>query len=261
MRGVGKLPVPGRRIRQDGHQRGLGQRGAQQQPLRVHGEKHVHRPDISVARVFLGEKQGFFMRIRRQAARRRALAVGQRNHLRVSIAAHLPRISHQFLVEFRTTRRQAGIVRRRLAQHLIECGPVALPIRQERLPKIFDRHDFIVGHDHLPADGLAAHPAELEGKSHHRLVLIHRPRHPRIITVRQISTGHKRRQQFLVPADRGRGFRRPRGGIGVAPINPVIIPAGTHHRLLHGPHAERQQPAGRCARPVHRFLRVVHGQL
>ena len=87
VRRVGELPVRRGGVHQHVDQRGLGQRRAEQDPDRVHREEDVHRGDVAVAGVFLGEEQRLLVRVGGQAVGGDALAIGQRGDLRVLLAA------------------------------------------------------------------------------------------------------------------------------------------------------------------------------
>ena len=79
VRRVGKFPVRARpRNRESGTSEALASVGLSRIQMRIHREEHVHRGDVAVAGVFLGEKQRLLVGVGGQAACGDALAIGER---------------------------------------------------------------------------------------------------------------------------------------------------------------------------------------
>ena len=144
------------RVGKNRHQGRLGQLRAEENPDRIHREKHIHGGDVAVAGVFLGEEQRLFVGIGRQAAGGHAFAISQRANLRITRAANFRHVGHQILVKFFATFEHERIILRRGLQHFRRFHAVAPPIGTQVSSEILDRVNFVISHDDLPFHGCGA---------------------------------------------------------------------------------------------------------
>ena len=169
MRRIRELPMIRCRIHQDVNQRGLGERGAQEEPDRIHREDDINRGNVAITGIFLSEEERLFVGIRGQAVGRDTFAIRKRHNLRILFSADLGQIGGQFLIEDLAAGKKLGILSRSLLQKIIYRDAIASPIRNKLRFKILDGIDLVVGNDHLPLHYIRSNFTKIEGISQYRL--------------------------------------------------------------------------------------------
>ena len=113
----------------------------------------------------------------------------------------------------------------------------------------------------MPRTGSAADLAQVERERQHRLIVLDRPRHARVILRGKLARLDETADQRAIAADGGRRLPGRGGGIGIAPVDPRVV-AG---RLA----AASDRPCPRfsavsspavCAGPFHLLVRRVDRQ-
>ena len=193
-----------------------------------------------------------------------ALAVGQRADLRVFGAAHLVSVGHQFLVELRATLGQLADNRcGAFASMFGGCRAVAPPIGPQLLAEILDGVDLVVGHDHLPRHrrrrrrcrDRTRRPSPA-GRHSRRAASACRPRPA------SAPLATKRVEQRLVGANGGLGLAARRGGVGIAPVDAMIVAATNPAPAV--PPCRRAARSGcrpSAARPFDLFAGLIDDEL
>ncbi len=160
-----------------------------------------------------------------------------------------------------TTPEERRIIVGRFLQDVRDLRAVACPVGEQLLAEILDGIDLIVGDDHLPLDLVGADAAEIEGEGHHRLTVGDRARHVGVVDSRQRPVLDELVFQDRRCADRRFAKFRLRGGVGIAPIDAVVVAAGAEYVLGASADAEKRQIAGCASRPLDALPDVVHGKL
>ena len=147
--------------------------------------------------------------------------------MRVLGASRFGGVRCQLLVKLGATASLLRVVARGFFQHLRGSGATALPERKQFFSKILDGVDFVIGHDDLARDWLGGNLTQIEHKRHNGLFITHGARHARIIRHGKRTVGDKLGEKSLARAEGRFRLIAHGGGIGVAPIDAMVISART----------------------------------
>ena len=131
---------------------------------------------------------------------------------------------------------------------------------QEALAEVLDRVEFVVRDDDLALNGRGGDFAEIENEGHYGLFVVDGAGHARVVGG-QGAVGDEPVQQSLVCADGGFGLRGIGGGIGVTPVNTMIVAARTEDVLGNRSATEQGELAGFFTGPLDFFIRLIHDEL
>ena len=257
-----ELPAARGRVAQHRDQRRLGQRRAEQQEdRRGPGVDHVHGGDAAVAEVLLGEQQGLALRVGHELVRRQGLAIGQGRDPGVLGAPEPGEVGHDLAVEGDRPPDQALIVRLGPTEQVDRGRPVATPVGAEVPPEVGDRVEVVIGEHQVPRDRRGAHLAQVHHEGHHGQLVAGRPGHPEVVPGGQLPGVDERLRAGRIGADRGDGLAPTARRVGVAPVDPQVVPLPTEHGLVLRADPDDLQAVDDLATPGHLLVGRVDRKL
>ena len=249
VRGEREFPSARGRVVQDRGQRRLGQGRAEQEEDRRRRVDHVDGGDAAVAEILLREQQRLAVRVGHQLVRRQRLAIGERGHFGVLLAAGPGEVGHQLGVEGRGSIAEGVVSGLGPVEEVVDRRPVAGPVGAEVAAEIGDRKAVVVGQHQVLRDGPVAHRAQVDGEGQDGRVDVGRPGHPGVDSVGELAVAAERIDARAIGPDRRQCPRLGGRGVGVSPVDPEVVPLAPEDILIGRADPEDLQAAHPPRRP------------
>ena len=113
----------------------------------------------------------------------------------------------------------------------------------------------------MPQHWFGGNASQVEHEGHHRLVIVRSPRHARVILCRKLPALHESLEQGRVRAEGRLGLGARRDGVGIAPVDAMVVATRPENGLFLCADPQRRQTPRALPCPAHLLVRLVDRQL